>query len=154
MARHTDKHSADFLYHKRRHYWLWRMAERYDCTLTMRESLHHGRLTPSRYRYQEALDTSRYSKAKAVPLHAMQALGGGGGRRDIALIHSRPRHNMGVSGQRHAPARPCFSFGERTIGTHCTGGWVGPRAGLDTETTENPLASAGNRTLIARSSNP
>jgi hypothetical protein len=23
--------------------------------------------------------------------------------------------------------------GERTPGTHCTGGWVGPRAGLDTE---------------------
>jgi hypothetical protein len=25
--------------------------------------------------------------------------------------------------------------GERTPGTHCTGGWVGPRAGLDTEDT-------------------
>jgi hypothetical protein len=35
---------------------------------------------------------------------------------------------MGVSGQRHAPAT--FTPGERT---HCTGGWVGPRAGLDTE---------------------
>jgi hypothetical protein len=23
--------------------------------------------------------------------------------------------------------------GERSPGTHCTGGWVGPRAGLDTE---------------------
>jgi hypothetical protein len=30
-------------------------------------------------------------------------------------------------------ARPRFSPGERTPGTHCTGGWVGPRAGLDTE---------------------
>jgi hypothetical protein len=30
--------------------------------------------------------------------------------------------------------RPRFSPGERTPGTHCTGGWVGPRAGLDTET--------------------
>jgi hypothetical protein len=29
--------------------------------------------------------------------------------------------------------RPRFSPGERTPGTHCTGGWVGPRAGLDTE---------------------
>ena len=31
---------------------------------------------------------------------------------------------MGVGGQRHPPAweRP---------GTHCMGGWVGPRAGLD-----------------------
>jgi hypothetical protein len=27
----------------------------------------------------------------------------------------------------------CFSPGERTSSTHCTGGWVGPRAGLDTE---------------------
>jgi hypothetical protein len=35
---------------------------------------------------------------------------------------------MGVSGQ---PQR--FSPGERTPGTHCIGGWVGPRAGLDTE---------------------
>jgi hypothetical protein len=26
-----------------------------------------------------------------------------------------------------------FTLGERTPGTHCTGGWVGPRAGLDTE---------------------
>jgi hypothetical protein len=38
---------------------------------------------------------------------------------------------MGVSGQHHA--RPRFSPGERTPGTHCTGGWVVPRAGLDTE---------------------
>jgi hypothetical protein len=38
---------------------------------------------------------------------------------------------MGISGQRHA--RPRFSPGERTPCTHCTGGWVGPRAGLDTE---------------------
>jgi hypothetical protein len=29
--------------------------------------------------------------------------------------------------------RPLFSPGERTPGTYCTGGWVGPRAGLDTE---------------------
>jgi hypothetical protein len=38
---------------------------------------------------------------KAVPLHAMEALGGRGG---IAPTHSRPRHLMGVSGQHHAPA--------------------------------------------------
>jgi hypothetical protein len=29
--------------------------------------------------------------------------------------------------------RPRFAPRERTPGTHCTGGWVGPRAGLDTE---------------------
>jgi hypothetical protein len=38
---------------------------------------------------------------------------------------------MGASGQRHAPAALCPR--ERTPGTHCTGGWVGLRAGLDTE---------------------
>jgi hypothetical protein len=30
-----------------------------------------------------------------------------------------------------------FTPGERTPGTHCTGGWVGPRAGLDTDATLN-----------------
>jgi hypothetical protein len=29
--------------------------------------------------------------------------------------------------------RPRLSPGGRTSGTHCTGGWLGPRAGLDTE---------------------
>jgi hypothetical protein len=38
---------------------------------------------------------------------------------------------MGVSGQRHAPA--VLYAGERTPGTHCIGGGVGLRAGLDTE---------------------
>jgi hypothetical protein len=35
--------------------------------------------------------------------------------------------------------RPRFSPGERTLGTQCTGGWVGLRAGLDTETRGNIL---------------
>jgi hypothetical protein len=34
---------------------------------------------------------------------------------------------MGVSGQHHVPAALL------PPGTHCTGGWVGPRVGLDTE---------------------
>jgi hypothetical protein len=38
---------------------------------------------------------------------------------------------MGVSGQRHTSAALCT--GERTPGFHCTGSWVGLRAGLDTE---------------------
>jgi hypothetical protein len=45
---------------------------------------------------------------------------------------------MGVSGQRHAPAALCP--GERIPGTHCTGGCVGLRAGLDTDVRgKNPL---------------
>jgi hypothetical protein len=39
----------------------------------------------------------------------------------------------GVSGQRHAPAA-LYPL-EITPGTHWTGGWVGPRAGLDTDCT-------------------
>ena len=34
----------------------------------------------------------------------------------------------GVRGQRHAPAA---LYHREIHGTHCTGGWVGPRAGLD-----------------------
>jgi hypothetical protein len=65
---------------------------------------------------------------KAVPLRAMEAFRGRG---DIAPTHSRPRHKMGwmVS----ITPRPLFTPGERTPGTHWRGGWVGPRAGLDTE---------------------
>jgi hypothetical protein len=37
----------------------------------------------------------------------------------------------GVSGQRHAPA--AFTPWGRTPDTHWIGGWVGLRAGLDTE---------------------
>jgi hypothetical protein len=32
-----------------------------------------------------------------------------------------------------SPPGPRFTPGERTPGTHWTGGWVGPRAVLDTE---------------------
>jgi hypothetical protein len=35
---------------------------------------------------------------------------------------------MGVAGKRHAPA--ALPPGKRPA-PHCTGGWVGPRAGLD-----------------------
>jgi hypothetical protein len=40
-----------------------------------------------------------------------------------------------LDGGESSASRPgrAFSPGERTPGTHCTGGWVGPRAGLDTE---------------------
>jgi hypothetical protein len=44
--------------------------------------------------------------------------------RGIALLCFRPRHSKGVRGQHHAPA-VFYS------GTYCTGGWVGPRTGLD-----------------------
>jgi hypothetical protein len=43
--------------------------------------------------------------------------------------------------------RPRFTPGERTTGTHCTGGWVGPRADLDTE-------ARGKILCLCRGSNP
>jgi hypothetical protein len=43
--------------------------------------------------------------------------------------------------------RPRFTPGERAPGTHCTGGWVGPRAGLDAEI-------RGKILCLCRRSNP
>jgi hypothetical protein len=43
----------------------------------------------------------------------------------------------GASDQLHVPA--VFHPRGRTPGTHCTGGWLGLRAGLDTETREKIL---------------
>jgi hypothetical protein len=50
------------------------------------------------------------------------------GSRGIALLFPQPRRQMGVGGKRHAPA--ALSPRSRP-GTRRTGGWVGPRAGLD-----------------------
>jgi hypothetical protein len=68
-------------------------------------------------------------KAKAVPRHAMLVLEGRG---SIALLilDLDTRWGWEVS----VTSRPYFRPGKRTLGTHCTGGWVGPRAGLDTKT--------------------
>jgi hypothetical protein len=67
-------------------------------------------------------------KAKALPLHSTEALVRE--RRYSSYSFSISALDW-VSGQRHA--WPHFSPGERTLGTHCTGGWMGPRAGLETE---------------------
>jgi hypothetical protein len=53
---------------------------------------------------------------------------------------------MGVSGQRHAPAA-LYPRG-KDPGTHCTGGWVGPRAGLDTEVRGKNQGSNPNRPVV------
>jgi hypothetical protein len=51
-------------------------------------------------------------------------------RRGIAPTHSWLRHYMGVSGQRHSPAK-LYPRG-KDPGTHWTEGWVGSGAGMDT----------------------
>jgi hypothetical protein len=53
-----------------------------------------------------------------------------------------------MSGQIHA--RPRFAPGKRTLGTHCTGGLVGPRAGMDTQLDEKAAASVLDLTPIVR----
>jgi hypothetical protein len=50
------------------------------------------------------------------------------GSRGIALLFLHLRRWMEMGGQRHAPA--ALTPGKKP-GTHCVGGWVGPRAGLD-----------------------
>jgi hypothetical protein len=45
--------------------------------------------------FQTKISSLFHGRGKAVPLHAMETLGGRGG---IASTHSRPRHYMGVSG--------------------------------------------------------
>jgi hypothetical protein len=45
---------------------------------------------------------------------------------------------MEVSGKRHAPAA-LYPRG-KDPGIHCAGGWVDPRAGLDTEATEKIIS--------------
>jgi hypothetical protein len=66
---------------------------------------------------------------KAVPLHAIEAFGGE--RRYSSYSFS----TSALDGGEWSASRPdrAFTPGERTPCTHCTGGWVGPRAGLDTE---------------------
>jgi hypothetical protein len=41
-------------------------------------------------------------------------------------------------------SRPCFTPGEKIPGTHWTGGWVGPRVGLDTEEKYSCLCRGSN----------
>jgi len=53
-----------------------------------------------------------------------------------------------VSGQRHVPV--ALYPRRKDPGTHWTGGWVGPRAGLNTELEENPFATAGDGTVFAQ----
>ena len=50
------------------------------------------------------------------------------GSRGIALLFHDQWHWKGVRGQRHALAA---LYPWERPGVHCTGGWVGPRAGLD-----------------------
>jgi hypothetical protein len=67
--------------------------------------------------------------SKGVPLHAMMALGGGGRMYRSYSFLTSALDGGELSALRSGCALPLG----KDPGTHCTGGWVGPRAGLDTE---------------------
>jgi hypothetical protein len=78
----------------------------------------------------------------------MVALGGGGGEEVLLLLilNLGSRWGWVVS----ITPRPRFTPGEKTPGTHCTGGWVGPRAGA-ADAREKSCASVGHRTPVVQS---
>ena len=55
--------------------------------------------------------------------------------RGIALLFLGPRHQMGWGSTPH----PGRLYHLERPGTHCTGGWVGPRASLDGQIFSSPL---------------
>ena len=55
--------------------------------------------------------------------------------RGIALLFHDRGTRRGVSGQQHAPAA---IYPRERPGTHFTGGWVDPRAGLDGQKISSP----------------
>jgi hypothetical protein len=75
-------------------------------------------------------------KAKDVPLHIINAVGG-------EEYSSYSFSNSALDGGEWSASRSSRALapGDRTLGTHCTGGWVGPRAGLDTEARGKILSS-------------
>jgi hypothetical protein len=101
--------------HERSAFTKWKSTENYRAKAW--ESLWHAYIQEEN---KTKLKLSHYTSRKRL-----------GWRGVIAPTDSLPRHKMGGSGQRHAPAS--LYPGERAPSTHCTGGWVGPRAGLDTE---------------------
>jgi hypothetical protein len=75
-------------------------------------------------------------KAKAVPLHAVETLGG----EEVQLLLNL---NLGTRQEWVVSVmhRQRFSSGKRTTGIHWMGGWVSLRTGLDTEVRGKSLLS-------------
>ena len=87
----------------------------------------------AKMREREARVTGQYLfqctlkvKGKVHPSTSHQAPKGRG--RLIALLFLKPRHLMGVGGQRHVPAALPLA---KITRTHSTGDWVGLRANLE-----------------------
>jgi hypothetical protein len=101
------------------------------------------------------------SEGKAVPQHTTEAQGE---RRcsfytfttsaldEGEWLASRPDHALPPGKGPRAPT--ALYLRGKDPGTHCTGGCVGPRAGLDTEARGNPLALRWDQTSITQLSSP
>jgi hypothetical protein len=76
-------------------------------------------------------------RGKAVPLRSIEAHLGDRNYNSYSFLTSA------LEGGEWSASRP----GERAPSTHCTGGWVGPRAGLDAEV-------RGKILCLRRGSNP
>ena len=97
-----------------------------------------SRVTPQpRYRCTTTICTCQHfpflnyiKKVKCTLVQALRLCTGRmahRGSRGIALLFFDHGTRKGVRGQLHAPAA---LYPRERPGTHCTGGWVGPRAGL------------------------
>jgi hypothetical protein len=80
---------------------------------------------------------------KVVPIYAMH---GAWGERRYSLTSTLEGGEWSAS--RHGRALPP---GERAPGTHCTGGWVDPRAGLDAEGRGKILCLCRGQSLVVQS---
>jgi hypothetical protein len=85
-------------------------------------------LGPNTINPTSSLNYIRYRSSKKVKLSRYHHTDAKGERR-YSFYSILTSAIDGKSGQPHAPAT--LYPGERTTGTHWTGGWVGPRAGLD-----------------------
>jgi hypothetical protein len=95
------------------------------------------------------LDFMHHVSYKAVPLHAMEALGG----EKYSSYSFSTSALDGVSGQRHAPAALLPPGKGPPVPIVQEAGWT-PEPVWTQRLEEKSFAPAGDRTLVARSSSP
>jgi hypothetical protein len=72
---------------------------------------------------------TKKKKGKVVPLRSREAIFGWQEVQLLLFLNFGTRRGWVVS----ITLRPRFTAGKRTPRTHCIGGWMGPRAGLEAE---------------------
>jgi hypothetical protein len=121
-------------------------------------SIRRWRLKPnitSQHRTSAEVTSTQFTATQLIPIKSSPATrheGAWGERRYSSYSFTTSALDAGE----WSASRPgrAFTPGERTPDAHCTGNWVGPRAGLDTEDRGKILSPPGDGTSIARSSSP